>query len=70
MTCLHQIKLYDKRAESLTFDDITSAAWANGFVKYLLSTTSLRTGRSLNPSTVGNSRLSIALLNQSLHHRQ
>ena len=52
MTCLHQIKLYDKRAESLTFDDITSAAWTNGFVKYLLSTTSLRTGRSLNPSTV------------------
>lgn len=51
MTCLHQIKLYDKRAESLTFDDITSS-WANGFVKHLLSTTSLRTGRPLNPSTV------------------
>lgn len=52
MTCLRQIKLYDKRAESLTFDDITSTAWANGFVKHLLSTTSLRTGRPLNTSTV------------------
>ncbi len=50
-TCLYQIKLYDKRAESLTFENITSA-WANGFAKHLLSMTSLRTGRTLSLSTV------------------